>query len=60
VAADVNRRKALNELDDSRRSELLQTPAPVLTKAENGAIDVANPDIDIVGTGLGQHDPSQF
>lgn len=34
VAADVNRRKALNELDESERSELSQTPAPVLTQEE--------------------------
>jgi hypothetical protein len=34
VAADVNRRKALNELDESERSELSQTPAPILTKEE--------------------------
>lgn len=34
VAADVNRRKALNELEESERSELSQTPAPVLTQEE--------------------------
>lgn len=34
VAADVNRRKALNELDESERSEFSQTPGPVMTPEE--------------------------